>query len=187
MLFGPDGKALELRAADVDRGLVELELQMRQGRTHYVLGRASNGFALLVASPKRFALGSGIAIGVELSALQLAGLRNRCFELLTSDGTTRAQVIPADAAILSEPGADAIDEGFRYLSEQLGQGRTAFYLGRAPGGYALLVASPRSFAVGDGVGVALSLSERALKLLRARVVELLHGSVIAQRLEKSEG
>jgi hypothetical protein len=184
MLFGPNGLpiGLEARSEDVDRALLELKSQVAAGLTGSYLARAADGFALLAASPKRFTLGAGVAIGVNLSAVNLAALRNRCFELLGADAVVASR-LTGDADFLSESQTDEIDEGFRYLTEQLGQGRSAFYLGKAPKGYALLVASLKCFDVGSGIGIGVGLSEQGLKLLRSRVVELLHGPDVARRLD----
>jgi hypothetical protein len=166
----------------VDRGVAELRAQVASELTGFYLARGGEGFALLAASPKRFALGAGVAIGVNLTAVNLAALRNRCFELLGAEAVASSR-LTGDAAFLSESQADEIDEGFRYLTEQLGQGRSAFYLGKAPKGYALLVASLKCFDVGSGIGIGIGLSEQGLRLLRSRVVELLHGPEVARRLD----
>lgn len=183
MLFGPNGAPIGLAASeDVDRGVAYLREQVAANQTTFCLARASEGFALLVASPKRFALGAGVAIGVSMTAVNLAALRNRSFELLGADAAAASQ-LTGDAVALTELQADSVDEGFRYLTEQVGQGRTGFCLGKGPSGYALLVASVKCFSVGSGIGIGVALSERGLKLLRARVVELLHGPDVARRLE----
>lgn len=84
-------------------------------------------------------------------------------------------------APLSQGESDDIDEGFRYLTEQVGQGKTAFYLGRSSTGYALLVASPKRFEIAGGYAVGVSLTAVALAALRNRVLELLHGKLAARR------
>ncbi len=186
MLFGPNGApiGLSVTSEDVDRGLAELRRQVAANQTSFYLARGGEGFALLVASPKRWTLGAGVAIGVNLSTVNLAALRNRCFELLGADVVVATR-LSADSDFLAGAEADQLDEGFRYLSEQLGQGRTAFYLGKAPKGYGLLVASLKCFDVGQGVGIGVGLNEQGLKLLRSRVVELLHGPDVARRLDHS--
>lgn len=181
MLFGPNGSALLPGASDdVDRGVVFLREQVGRGLTSFFLGRGAVGFALLVASPKRFNLGAGVAIGVELSAVNLAALRNDVQELLGERDAAEPSRLTSDAAILIESAADDVDAGFRYITEQVGSNRTAFYLGRAPKGYCLLVGSPQCFDVGSGIGIGCGLSDVGLRLLRSRIIELLHGKRAAE-------
>lgn len=176
MLFGPNGSVLLPGASDdVDRGVVFLREQVGRGLTTFFLGRGSVGFALLVASPKRIPCAAGVAIGVELSTVNLAALRNQVQELLGEREAGVPSRLTSDAAMLIESSADDIDAGFRYITGEVGSNRTAFYLGRAPKGYCLLVGSPQCFDVGAGIGIGCGLSDAGLRLLRSRIIELLHG------------
>jgi hypothetical protein len=184
MLFGPDGLPLGLgKSDDIDRGLVSLREQVALGITTFYLARGVDGFALLVGSPKRFPLGAGVVIGVSLTAINLAAMRNRIFELLGAE--VEASRLSPRADALSGAQADDVDAGFRFLGEQIGKGCGSFFLGRGPQGYALLVGSSKCFDVGAGVGIGLPLPELGLRLLRDRVVELLHGQDVARRLKRS--
>lgn len=86
--------------------------------------------------------------------------------------------------IPGSPEVDDIDAGFRYLSEQLGQGKPAFFLGRGPKGFALLVGSPKRFDVAGGVAIGVTLEPAHLAALRDRVMLLLHGEKLARRIER---
>jgi hypothetical protein len=187
MLFAPDGSVLSPGASDdVDRGIVFLREQVAAGITTFFLGHGSVGFALLVASPKRFDMGAGVAIGVQLSTVNLAALRNQCLELLGERDAGEPTRLHAQGSIVVDDGqADDIDSGFRHLSGEVGSGRTAFYLGRGgPQGYILLVGSPKCFDVGRGIGIGVGLSAAGLRSLRSRVVELLHGKRAAESFGK---
>lgn len=183
MLFGPDGAPLSGgESADTREGLRYLTEQVAAGAASYFLGRAGGGFALLAGSPKRFDISGGVAIGVQLSAVNLAAMRNRTFQLL-NETEPEASRLWADGAPVGVAEADDVGEGFRYLSERVGAGGCGFYLGRAPKGYALLVRSPRHFVLGGGIAFGLALTREALLLLRERIVELLHGRRAAEQVK----
>lgn len=82
------------------------------------------------------------------------------------------------------PESDDIAAGFRYISEQLHQQKPAFFLGKGPDGFALLVGSPKRFEVAGGIAIGVALTPAHLAALRDRVMRLLHGEKIARRIER---
>jgi hypothetical protein len=82
------------------------------------------------------------------------------------------------------PESDDIDAGFRYISEQLHQQKPAFFLGRGPEGFALLVGSPKRFDIAGGVAIGVALAPAHMAALRDRVMCLLHGEKLARRIER---
>jgi hypothetical protein len=71
---------------------------------------------------------------------------------------------------------DEIPAGMAYLSEELGKGRSACWVGRGPAGFALLTATARPRDLPRGVVVAISLTPALLRKLQARITELLDES-----------
>jgi hypothetical protein len=82
------------------------------------------------------------------------------------------------------PDVDDIDAGFRYIGEQLAQSKPAFFVGRGPDGFCLLVGSPKRFDVAGGVAIGVSLQPAHMAALRDRVMRLLHGERLARRIER---
>lgn len=83
MLFGPDGAPLTgSESDDIAKGFQYLAEQIAQRKPAFYLGTTGNGYALLVGSHQRFEVAGGIAIGVSLTPVALAALRDRVFELL---------------------------------------------------------------------------------------------------------
>jgi hypothetical protein len=70
-----------------------------------------------------------------------------------------------------------VDQGLRIVGAELAQGRAGLYIGRGPGGFAVVAGAvgKGSAEVGSGHMVAVSLNEAGLRALRDRVDSLLRG------------
>jgi hypothetical protein len=75
---------------DIDQGLKYVGAEVAAGRTGLYVGKGPAGFALLVASPTRFEIGSGVGIGVSMNRDQFRAFSARVLELLGSDASSGA-------------------------------------------------------------------------------------------------
>lgn len=77
---------------------------------------------------------------------------------------------------------DEVDQGMRYISEEIAAGRSGIFLGRGPAGFALIVGSPRAVQLGAGIGIGCSLTPAGLSLLHDRILGLLHGTDVVRKV-----
>lgn len=70
-----------------------------------------------------------------------------------------------------------VDQGLRVVGAELAQGRAGLYVGRGPGGFAIVAGAvgAGTAEVGHGHMVAVSINEGGLRALRDRIDSLLRG------------
>lgn len=86
--------------------------------------------------------------------------------------------------LLGSPETDDIDAGFQYVAGQIAQKRPGLFLGRKTDAFCLIVGSPQRFEVAGGYALGLDLSTAQLAAMRDRIVELLHGKRLAEKIRR---
>jgi hypothetical protein len=74
--------------------------------------------------------------------------------------------------ILESP-VDSVDEGLRYVHDELKHGRCGLYVGTGPGGFAVIAGHIKVATMAGGVVIGLPLNRSQLEMLRDRCDELL--------------
>lgn len=82
------------------------------------------------------------------------------------------------------PQTDDVDAGFTYVREQVAQARPGLFLGRLPLGFCIIAGSPKRFECAGGYVLGVDLSTAQLAAMRDRIVELLHGKIVADRIRR---
>jgi hypothetical protein len=84
--------------------------------------------------------------------------------------------------LLGQPEADDVDAGFQYIAGEVRAGRPGIFLGRKSDAFCLLMASPKKFEVSGGIAIGADLSTAQLAAFRDRIMHLLHGQKVVDRL-----
>lgn len=84
--------------------------------------------------------------------------------------------------LLGQPDADDVDAGFEYIASEVRAGKPGIFLGRKSDAFCLLMASPRKFELAGGIAIGADLSTAQLAAFRDRIMHLLHGKKVVERL-----
>lgn len=86
--------------------------------------------------------------------------------------------------LLGSPQTDDVDAGFQYVAGELRANKPGLFLGRKSDAFLLLVGSPQRFEVAGGYAIGVDLSTAQLAAMRDRIMELLHGKTVADRIRR---
>lgn len=88
--------------------------------------------------------------------------------------------------LLGQPEADDVDVGFNYIASEVRAGKPGIFLGRKSDSFCLLMGAPRKFEIAGGFAVGADLNTAQLAAMRDRIMHLLHGQKMVQRIRGFE-
>lgn len=84
--------------------------------------------------------------------------------------------------LLGQPQSDEIEAGFTYVAGEVRAGKPGIFLGRKSDAFCLIVGSPKRFEIAGGYAVGADLSTAQLAAMRDRIMQLLHGRKVVDRI-----
>lgn len=70
-------------------------------------------------------------------------------------------------------GKDDVDEGLKAVGAEMAAGRTGFWVGRGPAGFAFIVGSRERHEIAGGLAIGVSMTREQFKAFVGRALELL--------------